>query len=147
MADTIDPLKSLQAAAKQAVRDLATGEHRTECIRFYVTAAEARRLTELCQGVNRSRFIRSKVFGYAVPRPRAVLPQVNQQAYTHLANIRGNINQIAKAVNTAAKQGQRLPLTEGYLTQLSRLERLLVTIGTQLSQAENTDRQEEGGET
>lgn len=143
MVNVEDPLKRLKIAASQALSELQIEQNRTECFRFYMTAEEARQLRELCQGVKPAKFIRSKVFGYAVSRPRTIIPQINQEAYAHISNIRSNINQIAKAVNVAAKRGQTLPLTENHLAQLSKLEHLLETIGAQLSQAQNADRQEE----
>ncbi len=135
-------LNALRDELREMLADADLKEHRTICKRFYVTEAEEKQLESMRQGVNLSTFVRAKVFGTSVPRPRQTIPQINREAYIHLANLRSNCNQIAKAVNTAAKQGQELPLTQAYLEELKRLEILLVEIGLQLNQATDTSRGE-----
>jgi len=117
-------------------------KRRNICKRFYVTEEEDQRLEELRQGIGLSAFVRSKVIGSGIPRPRPIVPQINREVYIHLTNLRANCNQIARAVNTAAKQGKDLPLTQTYLSQLEELEELLIEIGLQLNQGRDATREE-----
>lgn len=139
---TNNALNDLSNGIKEALGESELEKRRTICKRFYVTEAEDQRLNELRQGISLSAFVRAKVFGANVPRPRSIVPQINREAYIHLANLRSNCNQIAKAVNIAAQQNQALPLTQAYLDQLGQLEELLVEVGLQLSQANDVSREE-----
>lgn len=133
--NTNKALNDLETAIGEALSESELKKRRTICKRFYLTEEEDKRLEELRQGVGLSSFVRAKVFGSGIPRPRPIVPQINREAYVSLANLRANCNQIAKAVNIAVKQNESLPLTQAYLDQLERLEELLVEIGLQLSQA------------
>lgn len=135
-------LNDLKSAIGEALEESELKKRRTIGKRFYVSEEEDLRLEELHQGVSLSAFVRAKVFGSGIPRPRPIVPQINREAYIHLASLRNNCNQIAKAMNTAAKHDQALPLTQAYLDQLERLEELLVEIGLKLSQADDTTREE-----
>lgn len=135
-------LNDLGDAIEAALEESELKERRTICKRFYVTEEENSRLEELRQGIGLSAFVRSKVFGSGIPRPRPIVPQINREAYIHLTNLRANCNQIAKAVNTASQQGKNLPLTQAYLRQLEQLEELLVEIGLQLNQGRDATREE-----
>lgn len=130
--ETSETLNSLKAAISKALNAPDSSERRTIGKRFYVTRAEAQQLEALCQGVSLSAFVRAKVLGDRMPRPRAIVPQLHRKTYIDLANLKSNCNQIAKAINIAAKNQQDLPLTQAYLKQLERLEALLVSIGRQL---------------
>ena len=134
-------LNDLGDAIEAALGESELKKRRTICKRFYVTEEEDLRLEELRQGVGLSSFVRAKVFGAGIPRPRPIVPQINREAYIHLTNLRANCNQIAKVVNTAAKQGKKLPLTQAYLSQLERLEALLL-VGLQLNQGHDATREE-----
>jgi hypothetical protein len=136
-------LEGLRNSLRETLGESELKERRTICKRFYVSEEEDQRLEELRQGVGLSAFVRAKVFGSGIPRPRTIVPQINREAYIHLASLRANCNQIARAVNTAAKQGRDLPLTQAYLDQLARLEELLVEVGLQLSQGKDTNRSPE----
>jgi hypothetical protein len=140
--NTNNALSDLRDSIGEALEESELKKRRTICKRFYVTEEEDRQLEELRQGVSLSAFVRAKVFGSGIPRPRPIVPQINREAYIHLASLRNNCNQIAKAMNTAAKHDQALPLTQVYLDQLERLEELLVEIGLKLSQADDTTREE-----
>ncbi len=140
--NTKNALEGLKDSIRETLEESELKQRRTICKRFYVTEEEEQRLEELRQGVGLSAFVRAKVFGSGIPRPRSIVPQINRETYIHLANLRSNCNQIAKAVNIAAKQNQALPLTQAYLDQLGQLEELLVEIGLQLSQANDTTREE-----
>jgi len=140
--NTNNALSDLRGAIGEALEESELKKRRTICKRFYVTEEEDRRLEELRQGVSLSALVRAKVFGTGIPRPRPIVPQINREAYIHLASLRNNCNQIAKAMNTAAKHDQVLPLTQAYLDQLEQLEELLVEIGLKLSQADDTTREE-----
>ena len=139
---TNNALEGLRGSIRETLEESELKQRRTICKRFYISEEEDQRLDELRQGVGLSAFVRAKVFGSGVPRPRSIVPQINREAYIHLANLRANCNQIAKAVNAAAKQDRALPLTQAYLDQLSKLEELLVEVGLQLSQANDTTREE-----
>lgn len=133
--NTNDALTDLGDAISEALSESELKKRRTICKRFYLTEEEEKQLEELRQGIGLSSFVRAKIFESGVPRPRPIVPQINRETYISLANLRENCNQIAKAVNTAAKQNQPLPLTQAYLEKLERLDELLVEIGLQLSQA------------
>lgn len=135
-------LNDLKGAIGDALEKSELKKQRTICKRFYVTEEEDLQLEELRQGIGLSAFVRSKVLGSGIPRPRPIVPQINREAYIHLTNLRANCNQITRAVNTAAKQGKPLPLTQAYLSQLEQLEELLVEIGLQLNQGRDATREE-----
>ncbi|MEP0874052.1 hypothetical protein NDA01_30585 [Trichocoleus desertorum AS-A10] len=135
-------IAELQAEIRETLRDSELHQRRVIAKRFYVTEAEERRLEELRQGVGLSAFVRAKVFGSGIPRPRAIAPQINREAYVQLAQLRANCNQMAKAINIAVQQNRDLPLTPAYLEQLERLEKLLVEIGLQLSPGKHTNQEE-----
>ena len=124
-------LEDLQAAAlvvSAAVRDQA----RTVSITFKLSPTEARQLQERCQGTKRSHYIRQKLLAGAAPRPRAVIPPVNRDVYVQTTYLRANLNQIAKAINTASKLGETLPLTQDYLEQLAQMTATLRQIRASL---------------
>jgi len=133
---SLDRLDQEHRAAKQASK-------RTICKRFYVNAAEEAQIEQMRQGVSESRFFRSKVLGKSIPRPRTTIPQVNLDSYQAIANLRSNINQMAKAINTAARSGQTLPLTPAFLDQLAKLQLRLEEMQVQLVQANDATRVEE----
>ncbi|MEP0872937.1 hypothetical protein NDA01_24270 [Trichocoleus desertorum AS-A10] len=135
-------IAELRGEIREALGDSELHQRRTIAKRFYVTEAEERQLEELRQGVTLSAFVRAKVFGSGIPRPRAIAPQINREAYVQLAQLRANCNQMAKAMNIAAKQNGDLLLTAAYLEQLERLEKLLVEIGLQLSSGKHTNQEE-----
>jgi len=140
--DKSNALNQLKGSIREELGDSTLKNRRTICKRFYLTEEEDKQLEELRQGVGLSAFVRAKIFGSGIFRPRPIVPQINREAYIHLANLRANCNQIAKAVNTAAKQGKDLPLAQVYLDQLAQIEELLVEIGLQLSQGKDTNREE-----
>lgn len=140
--NTNNALNDLKLAVGAALEESRLAERRTVCKRFYLSEAEDARLAELCQGVSLSAFVRSKVFGTGVSRPRAIVPQIDRETYIQLTHLRSNVNQIAKAVNIAAQQGNELPLTQAYLGVLTELDDRLRAIGLQLSQATDQTREE-----
>ncbi|MBW4490323.1 MAG: hypothetical protein KME12_21295 [Trichocoleus desertorum ATA4-8-CV12] len=131
-------IAELRGEIRETLGDSELHQRRTIPKRFYITEAEEQQLEELRQGVNLSAFVRAKVFGSGIPRPRAIAPQINREAYVQLAQLRALCNQMAKAMNIAVQQNRDLPLTSAYLDQLERLETLLVEIGLQLSQRQDT---------
>lgn len=142
MDNTNNALNDLRATLIEALSESELSDRRTVCRRFYLTGAEARQVDELRQGIGLSAFVRSKVLGSGIPRPRAIVPQINREAYVYLANLSGNCNQIAKAINIAAKQKGDLPLHQDYLDQLKRIEELLIEIRLQLSQVDDSTQEE-----
>ncbi len=138
-----NPLDEIKAAFQSTIADYKSAEtqvvnpnaRRTLCKKFYVSADEDAQIRDARQGVKESGYFRAKVLGKLIPRPRTVIPQINRDTYDHIAGIRGSLNQIARAVNTAAKNAQTLPLTERYLDEIKQLESLLVEVQLQLSQA------------
>ena len=129
---TNNALTDLKVAIGKALEESKLKERRTICKRFYLTEAEDQQLESLRQGVNLSAFVRAKVFGAGIPRPRTIVPQINREAYIQLARLKTNCNQMAKALNTNVQQNRDLPLTQAYLDQLKLLEDLLVAIALQL---------------
>lgn len=129
-------LSDLKDSIREAVGESELKERRTICKRFYLTEEEEKRLEELRQGVNLSAFVRAKLMGESY-RPRSIVPQIDRETYIHLSNLRANCNQMARAINSAAKQERELPLTQAYLSQLEQLEELLIRIGQRLSQGQD----------
>ncbi len=124
-------LEDLKVAALAVVAEVQE-QARTVSITFKVSPAEAQQLAARCQGVRRSRYIRAKLFDGAVPRPRAVIPPVNRDVYLQTTYIRTNLNQIAKAINTASKSGSVLPLAPAVLEQLVQMNETLQQIRASL---------------
>ncbi|NJL19751.1 MAG: hypothetical protein HC895_01335 [Leptolyngbyaceae cyanobacterium SM1_3_5] len=141
--DTNDALINLRAALAEDLSQFNQNERRTVSRRFYVTEEEAQQIDQLRQGISVSAFVRSKVLGSGIPRPRAIVPQINREAYSYLASLSGNCNQIAKAINIAAKQKGDLPLHQNYLNQLKQIQDLLIEIRLQLSQADDRTKETE----
>jgi len=136
-------LNKLEDAAREFLAGTELKQQRTIAKRFYLTEAEDLELETLRQGVSFSAFVRAKVFGAGIPRPRPIVPTINREACIALANIRANCNQMAKAANSAAQRNTDLPLTQAYLDQLARLEALLVSISLQLRQTDAADQEED----
>jgi len=135
--DSLEELKSSIAAilptplltpAPIQGTNIQNTQKRVICIRFYINSQEEAKLNDICQGINRSRFIRAKLFGNAVPRPRRPLPQINRDVYIQISCVSSNINQIAKAINTAAKQSHALPLGDKCLLALQEINENLTQI-------------------
>jgi len=124
-------LEDLQAAALVEVA-AAREQKRTVSITFKVSPSEARQLQARCQGLKRSLYIRQKLLEGVAPRPRAVMPPVNRDIYIQTTYMRTTLNQIAKAINMASKQGERLPLTQTYLEQLAHMTETLNQIRASL---------------
>lgn len=132
--DTNNALDELDTALDEALSEFEQTDRRTVCRRFYVSEIEAQQLEELRRGISLSAFVRSKVLSAGIPRPKAIVPQINREVQAHFAGVRGNCNQIAKAINVAASRGEVLPLGIAYLDQLQRVEEQLRAIGLQLEQ-------------
>jgi hypothetical protein len=96
--------------------------------RFYLTPEENQRLDEMRQGIPLSAFVRAKLFGSTSPRPRPIVPQLDRQAYVHLAALRHHCHDIAIALQANPKAH----LTQENWDQLDHLEALLIAIGQQL---------------
>lgn len=132
-----DPLEVLKASLKEAVAVNGEIKNSRRTIRktFYVTPEEDRQIAQLRQGVNQSRYFRAKVLGRDTPRPRPMTPQINRQAYAHLAHIRRHIKQAANDINRAVSQGQTPALTPSDLALFKRLDARLIDIQQQLNPA------------
>lgn len=129
---------------KEVEPGLKEEQRRTICVRFYVTADEEARLNQLTDGVkNRSRWLRARAFGQATPRPRLQIPEINRQAYTTLNYLRSEANQITRAVNTALRRNQVLPLSQEYLNTLQGMAQKIEAVGKELSKLNALDRLEE----
>jgi len=141
--NTENALDALDADLSKILGETELKQRRTIPKRFYVDEAEERQIEELRQGVSLSAFVRSRVFGTGY-RPRAIVPQINREAYLHLTKLSSNCNQMARAINVAAQQNRSLPLTQAYLDQLEQLKGLIIEIGQQLrGQSEATINEEE----
>lgn len=132
-----DPLDALKASLKADASHVGEIKDSRRTIRktFYVTPQEDRQIAHLCQGVNQSRYFRTKVLGKDTPRPRPTTPQINRQAYAHLADIRRHIKQAANNINLAVSQGQTSALTPSELELFRRLDARLIDIQQQLNPA------------
>lgn len=132
-----DPLDAMKASLKAATAPVGKIKDNRRTIRktFYVTPQENRQIERLRQGVNQSRYFRAKVLGRDIPRPRPTSPQINRQAYVHLADIRGHIKQAANDINLAVSQGLTPPLTPSDLELFKRLDAQLLDIQQQLNPA------------
>ena len=132
-----NPLDALKASLKADASHYGEIKDSRRTIRktFYVTPEEDQRIAQLRQGVNQSRYFRAKVLGRDTPRPRPTTPQINRQAYAHLADIRRHIKQMANDINRAVSQGLTPPLTPSDLALFKRLDAQLIDIQQQLNPA------------
>jgi hypothetical protein len=113
-------------------------------LRFDKSELEDLNARALEVGLTRSAYIRRKLQGLPVLPAR--VPPLNGLAYEQLGQIarclpaiRNNLNQIARAINTAKIQGEpipdNLPSTEQLqraLVQIEELKTLMVEVGLQL---------------
>ncbi|NEQ25235.1 MAG: hypothetical protein F6K28_40415 [Microcoleus sp. SIO2G3] len=145
MLDPLEELKAEVAASLEARR--GESKARSICKRFYVNAAEERSIQERCQGVNQSHFFRACVLDRAIPRPRAIIPQVNRDTYVQLASLRSTINQIARALNSTLKQQGNSILSPADLEKLTQqLEKLTQWEGVMTNLQRQLKLMEAGGD-
>lgn len=136
---TIDPRLDLSNHLVKALnnRVIEPDEKREITITFRVSYAEKQRLEQRCKGVVQSDYIRARLFDYALPHPKQVIPEVNRQVIYELKKIGNNLNQQTKAINEAVKIGSQ-PLTlsvKGYLEKISELAALLEETRKSITQA------------
>lgn len=75
-------------------------------------------------GISMSELARHTLTG--LPMPEAPRPKIDAQAYAELGRIGGNLNQIARAMNTALVAGvEPLQEAQGLVAQLNELRDLL----------------------
>ena len=107
-------------------------ENKTKIVTFRFRPSQLEQIDAQAKAVNltRSAYVTRKLTGQSVLPAR--VPAVNWQLYGELANIAlslpaigNNINQIAKALNTAQSKGEAIPLS---LLKPSRLEEALKLI-------------------
>ena len=130
-----NPLKAVQDKAQQTLTGLESSEpalsKRNICVRFYLTQEEELQLDQLCDGVcNRSRWIRAKVMGHSLPLSK--IPAVNRDLYVQARLIRGNLAQMATAIDEALQQKKPLPLSEEFLTRLQQMQARQINIEREL---------------
>ena len=104
--------------------------------RFYVTAEEDQQIEQLCQGVSQSRYFRSRVLAREMPRPKAIVPQINREAFVHLTGIRHSLKRIANAMTAPATQGEGSIIASADWEKLRQLEGLIVDLQRQLKHSE-----------
>lgn len=136
---TIDPRINLSNHLVKALnnRVIEPDEKREITITFRVSYAEKQRLEQRCKGVVQSDYIRARLFDYALPHPKQVIPEVNRQVIYELKKIGNNLNQQTKAINEAVKIGSQ-PLTlsvKGYWEKISELAALLEETRKSITQA------------
>ncbi len=130
-----DALDTLDAALAALLANPRSHEKRTIAWRCYVNPLENEYLKKLTEGVrDRGRWQRERLLGIPLPRTRGKIPSVNRQAYLQIVHCRSGINQIAKAINAAQKQGRSLPIDGTTLEQLRQLEVRLIEIQRSLTQ-------------
>lgn len=93
--------KELEASFKQAINEALNEERRDIKVIFCITPSEKKRLKDKCQGVKLSHYIRSVLFGYAQPRPRQIIPEINRATYIELTRIKKLIKKQTEAINKA----------------------------------------------
>ncbi|OLP17445.1 hypothetical protein BST81_16785 [Leptolyngbya sp. 'hensonii'] len=108
-------LASKQSAIPDEIETVDELEVDSGCggkITFRVDSRELKELAHRCfnQGMDQSEYIRCCVFGYPMPRPRPVMPQINRGIYIELGRVGNNLNQLTRAVHTAILKGQQ-PIT------------------------------------
>lgn len=136
---TIDPRLHLSNHLAKALnnRVIEPDEKREITITFRVSYAEKQRLEQRCKGVVQSDYIRARLFDYALPHPKQVIPEVNRQVIYELKKIGNNLNQQTKAINEAVKIGSQ-PLTlwvKSYLEKIEELAALLEETRKSITQA------------
>jgi len=85
-------------------------------VRF--TLDERQQIDELRASESYSNYIRQAALKRRAPTQ---IPAVNQQSYTELSRLSANLNQLTKAVNTALKSGQPIPIDVQLLAELRTL--------------------------
>ena len=94
-----NPKAELESALKAILKTTPLIEEeeaesrRHHVVSFKVSAAEKERLNQRCSGVVVSDYIRARLFDYSLPRPKAVIPQLNRETLYHLKRIGANLNQ------------------------------------------------------
>ncbi|MEM7581700.1 MAG: MobC family plasmid mobilization relaxosome protein [Cyanobacteria bacterium P01_A01_bin.80] len=84
-------------------------------------------------GISASNLIRRLTFGKPLPKR---MSKISLATYQELSRIGNNLNQLAKASNTAIKSGVQPPVD---LTQLDQLLDILNQVGKELSLPSNDD--------
>jgi hypothetical protein len=102
-------------------------QRRHHVISVKVSPQEKERLEQRCQGIVMSDYIRARLFDYALPRSKPIMPQVNRETLYHLKRIGANINQQTLAIHNAVQTGQQ-PLTNEVNQYLEDLQTLQANI-------------------
>lgn len=85
-------------------------------VRF--TLDERQQIDKLRATESYSNYIRQAALKRRAPTQ---IPAVNQQSYAELSRVSANLNQLTKAVNTALKSGQPIPIDLQLLAKLRAL--------------------------
>lgn len=140
---TVNPLSKLRDAIKAQLAEvnIIPDSSRDITITFRVSQAEKLRLESRCEGILQSDYIRARLFDYALPRRKAVMPVANQEVRYQLKQIAANLNQQTLDINQAVQQGlqplnkdvkaysQKLKAVEGLIKEL-RKQLDLTTLGS-----------------
>jgi len=126
---TIDPRTNLsdQLASALNNREIEKDIRREITVTFRVSYEEKARLEQRCSGVVQSDYIRARLFDYALPHPKPVIPEVNRQAIYELKKIGNNLNQQTRAINEAVKIGIQ-PLSDEVKEYLETIKELTVLL-------------------
>ena len=121
-----DPLEALKESLKDTLARFPEIRDTRRTIRktFYVTPEENQQIDQLRQGINQSRFFRSRVLGKNIPRPKPVTPYISRESHKQLKLIGRDINRIANALSTTNNQ-QRTEITKMDRELLHQLKVLL----------------------
>jgi len=136
---TANPLSLLRDAIKAQLAEvnIIPDSSRDVTITFRVSHAEKLRLESRCEGILQSDYIRARLFDYALPRRKAVMPVASREVRYQLKQIAANLNQQTLDINQAVQQGLQ-PLNKdvkAYSQKLKSVEGLIKELRKQLDLA------------
>ena len=96
------------------------GEHRTQTAQLRLKPSEKREIDRRAKaaGLKRSQYLRRAGLEWEGP-------QVNRETYQELGRVGGNLNQLARAANAAARNGEPLGVDTSVLDDLAQQVRQL----------------------
>lgn len=125
--------EELEASFKQAIDEALNEERREIKINFWITPSEEEQLKERCQGIKVSKYIRSILFGYAQPRPRQMMPEINRATYMELGKLTKLIEKQTEATNKRIFWNITPKFNQGYLHELGELREVVRKLRKELT--------------
>lgn len=142
MSDT--ELDKLDQALAQRLDHPKAKPKRTIPWRCYVTPDEDAYLRQLTEGASdRAQWMRDRLLGTPLSRPRHTVSVLNRQTYQELMQMRKDIHQIIQGINAAQTQGQATSVDVEMLNNLHHMNERLSVLQQHFVQTNRVEAEED----